>query len=282
MDLGGRAIALLLLALHAGSCGAREVCKTCKTPDWSWETVGHMAFTHTCNTSGPWSEEALDVLSKFPLVNIERFMGQHEQCFAAHRDQWGPPGGWLNNTHGMPACSHGTADSIPAGCNCTVEEAPLGLTAHATGKYVEDHTIAALKQLKQRNPNITTIFYHDTARMWTNDQPSAGAGAPDSGRVPPQNTRYWNPTVYRADNAVVNDHPAWLLTNNTSGYVYDHYANNHVYDMSQTAVQEYWMSICLNATNSGAADGCFGDYASMGGNDPVYTACLPQLAAHQR
>jgi hypothetical protein len=42
------------------------------------------------------------------------------------------------------------------------------------------------------------------------------------------------------------------------------------------------MSICLNATNSGAADGCFGDYASMGGNDPVYTACLPQLATHQR
>ena len=28
------------------------------------------------------------------------------------------------------------------------------------------------------------------------------------------------------------------------------------------------MEICLNATNSGAADGCFADYASMGGFDP--------------
>ena len=29
------------------------------------------------------------------------------------------------------------------------------------------------------------------------------------------------------------------------------------------------MEICLNATNSGAADGCFADYASMGGFDPA-------------
>eukprot|EP01050_Picozoa_sp_SAG11_P003463 SAG11_NODE_196_length_12778_cov_6.887767_3_plen_75_part_00 len=60
-----------------------------------------------------------------------------------------------------------------------------------------------------------------------------------------------------------------MLTNNTSGYVFDHYANNHVYDMGQAAVQQYWMEICLNATATGAADGCFGDYASMGGNDPA-------------
>ena len=164
-------------------------CKTCKTPDWAWDTVGHMAFTHTCNMSGPWSGEALDVLTKFPLVNIERFQAQHELCFAAHKEDFGPPGGWFNQTSGTPACRHVNPHSpgYIAGCNCTVEEAPIGLTAHATGKFVEDHTIAALKQLKQRNPNITTIFYHDTGRMWTNDQPSAGHGAPDSGRVPAQN-----------------------------------------------------------------------------------------------
>lgn len=274
-SLRGRCALLLLHAL-VPPCSAQkarhEVCKTCRTPNWSWETVGHMAFTHTCNTSGPWSEEALDVLAKFPLVNIERFMGQHERCFAAHREQWGPPGGWLNHTHGTPACSHATspaAGAAPPGCNCTVEEAPLGLTADATGKFVEDHTLAALKQLKQRNPNITTIFYHDTGRMWTNDQPSAGHGAPDSGRVPAQNTKYWNPTVYRADDAIVRDNPEWLLKNNTSGFVYDHYANNHVYDQSQQVVQDYWIDICLNATATGWADGCFGDYASMGGNDPA-------------
>ena len=105
--------------------------------------------------------------------------------------------------------------------------------------------------------------------MWTNDQPSAGHGAPDSGRVPPQSTKYWNPTVYRADNAIVRNNPEWLLKNNTSGYVYDHYANNHIYDHSKQAVQDYWIEICLNATATGWADGCFGDYASMGGNDPA-------------
>ena len=62
------------------------------------------------------------------------------------------------------------AGAAPPGCNCTVEEAPVGLTADGTGKFVEDHTLAALKQLKERNPKITTIFYHDTGRMWTNDQ----------------------------------------------------------------------------------------------------------------
>jgi hypothetical protein len=41
-------------------------------PSWDWDTVGHMAFTHTCNMSGPWSDNALDVLSKFPLVRISR------------------------------------------------------------------------------------------------------------------------------------------------------------------------------------------------------------------
>ena len=36
------------------------------------------------------------------------------------------------------------------------------------------------------------------------------------GRVPPKPTRYWNPTVYRADDAIVWEHPEYLLRN-TSG-----------------------------------------------------------------
>ena len=66
---------------------------------------------------------------------------------------------------------------------------------------MEDHTIAALRQLKQRNPNISTIFYHDSGRMWTNDQIGAW------GRTGAQSTKLWNPTVYRADNRLVDEHP---------------------------------------------------------------------------
>ena len=62
---------------------------------------------------------------------------------------------------------------------------------------------------------------------------------------------------------------AGLLHNSSGQFVWDNYANNHIYDHSNVAVQEYWMEICLNATNSGAADGCFADYASMGGFDPA-------------
>jgi hypothetical protein len=123
----------------------------------------------------------------------------------------------------------------------------VGATADGRGLYVEDHTVAALRQLKQRNPNISTIFYHDSGRMWTNDQ------VDNWGRVPKQKMDKWNPTVYRADNWIVNNRPEWLLHNTSEQYVWDHYANNHIYDHSQPAVQDYWMDICLNVTNSGAA-----------------------------
>ena len=135
-------------------------------PSWSWDTVGTMAFTHTCNMTGPWSEEALDVLAKFPLVTVERFMGQFSHC---------PP-------------NHTWAHGAPVGC--ATEEGPMGPTPATTGQYVEDHAMAALRQIKERSGGkAATIFYHDSGRMWTNDQPSG------MGRVPPQSSAYWNPTV---------------------------------------------------------------------------------------
>eukprot|EP01046_Picozoa_sp_COSAG06_P033197 COSAG06_NODE_3371_length_5438_cov_18.670350_1_plen_330_part_10 len=161
----------------ASTAPPQQHCATCRRPQWSWETVGHMAFTHTCNVSGPWSEDALDVLQRFPIVNIERYMSQHQHCFARHRSQWaGPSTCWLNVSHGNPACSTWTGPGGPgsngppwswqdaglAGCSCPVEEAPAGLTPSATDLYVEDHLISACKQLKERNANLTTIFYHDS------------------------------------------------------------------------------------------------------------------------
>ena len=121
LTVAGVNVAAVALALASPCCVHVGAMK----PSWGWDTVGHMAFTHTCNASGPWSGEALDVLAKFPLVTVERFMGQD------------------TNGHSRP------------------EEGPKGLTPDMTGLYVEDHTTAALRQIKERSDGKTaTIFYH--------------------------------------------------------------------------------------------------------------------------
>ena len=136
----------------------------------------------------------------------------------------------------------------------------MGLTANARGLYMEDHAVAACRQLKTRNRNTTTIFYHDSANMWTNDQPAG------FGRIG-QQPRFWNPTVLRADDDVVAHHPEWLLRNSSGGFVFDHYANNHVLDHSCDAAQRRWVEVCVNATRSGAVDGCFADFPNVGVHD---------------
>ena len=84
--------------------------------------------------------------------------------------------------------------------------------------------------------------------MWTNDQIS------NWGRIGRQ-PRYWNPCVLRADNEIVERHPAWLLRNSSGGFVWDHYANNHIIDHSYPQAQQRWIDVCMNATRSGAVDG---------------------------
>ena len=239
------------------------LCPSCRRPRWSWATVGDMAFAHLSNESGAWSEEALDVLARFPMVTIEKYQGQAARCFARHRTQWGPPGGWLNSTYGEPWCnldqpsSSGRGPGPDAGCNCTVESAPLGLTADATGRYAEDHIRVALQQLKERNPNVSTLAYHDSNLMWTNDQVASW------GRTGPKVFDNWNPTVYGLDDTIVANHPNWCLHNTSSKFVWDSYANNHVYDHTFPEVRAAWVEYCLNLTRSGVADGCFVDGATF-------------------
>ena len=220
-----------------------------------------MSFAHTSNESGAWSEEALDVLAKFPMVTIEKYQGQAERCFANHRRQWGPPGGWLNSTYGEPWCNFnvdgGNGPGQHAGCNCTVESAPLGLTPDATGQFAEDHIREALRQLKERNPNVSTLAYHDSNLMWTNDQVDCW------GRNGAKVAKFWNPTVYGLDDAIVATHPEWCLHNTSGQFVWDSYANNHVYDHTFPEVQAAWVEYCLNLTRSGVADGCFIDGATF-------------------
>ena len=42
-------------------------------PRFSWDTV--QPFYHSCNESGAFSEEALAVITKFPIVTIEKGQG---------------------------------------------------------------------------------------------------------------------------------------------------------------------------------------------------------------
>lgn len=44
-------------------------------PKHSWDYLANMTFFHSCNESGSYSEEALDVITKFPLVTVEKGQG---------------------------------------------------------------------------------------------------------------------------------------------------------------------------------------------------------------
>lgn len=44
-------------------------------PKHSWDSLANMTFFHACNMSGLYSEEALDVITKFPFVTVEKGQG---------------------------------------------------------------------------------------------------------------------------------------------------------------------------------------------------------------
>ena len=44
-------------------------------PKFSWDMVGNMTFFHSCNESGLFSSEALDTITKFPFVTVEKGQG---------------------------------------------------------------------------------------------------------------------------------------------------------------------------------------------------------------
>lgn len=100
--------------------------------------------------------------------------------------------------------------------------------------------------------------------MWTNDQPDRWGHIPAQPFAP-----YWEPTVFRGDDAILRDHPEWLLRNTSGGYVWDNYQNNHIYNHAMPGAQKAWAEICLGAVATGVVDGCFADYAAMGGDDPA-------------
>ena len=50
---------------------------TCLTlaalPQFSWDTLS--VFFHSANSSGPYNEEALQIIAKFQMATIEKYMG---------------------------------------------------------------------------------------------------------------------------------------------------------------------------------------------------------------
>ena len=59
-----------LVALAALAHGAAAI-----RPKFSWDTLGNMTFIHTCNESGLFADAALDTITKFPFVTVEKGQG---------------------------------------------------------------------------------------------------------------------------------------------------------------------------------------------------------------
>ena len=59
-----------LVALAALAHGAAAI-----RPKFSWDTLGNMTFIHTCNESGLFTDAALDTITKFPFVTVEKGQG---------------------------------------------------------------------------------------------------------------------------------------------------------------------------------------------------------------
>jgi len=57
---------IVLIAFFCGQC----LCKAPAWPRFSWDTVP--VFYHSCNFTGTYNDDALKIVSKFPLVTIEK------------------------------------------------------------------------------------------------------------------------------------------------------------------------------------------------------------------
>ena len=51
-----------------------------RAPLHSWDTLSSMSFFHACNETGLWSERALDTITKFPFVTVEKGQAFHAPC----------------------------------------------------------------------------------------------------------------------------------------------------------------------------------------------------------
>ena len=93
-------------------------------------------FYHSCNFTGPYTDEALKTVAKFPFVTIEK--GQ-----------------------GVTLCA--SPPPHPTGCCLTL---PLLRSGTGPRNYAEDKIVDTLRRVKAIDPNISTVFYYNSVLDW--------------------------------------------------------------------------------------------------------------------
>jgi hypothetical protein len=171
-------------------------------PRFSWDSVP--VFYHSCNFTGDYTDDALKIITKFPMVTIEK----------------------------------GQAVEVSAG-------------------YAEDKIVGVLKRVKAIDPNISTIFYYNSILDWPfykmHDEFL-------------KHKEWW-----------VKDDKGEVCLMNGDG-TFPNHTNMLSFDFTQAAAREFWISECVNMTQTGFVDGCFSDRAAPN-NNPRCT--LPNASAFE-
>ena len=130
---------------------------------------------------------------------------------------------------------------------------PLITLEHCQGYYsftqngshyrIEDYFVSASNELKAVNPNVTVLFYVSSVK---------------------------GEAYYRWCSEGFQEHPSWRVVNENNdvctsdaGHMLPQ-CRVYLWDQRQTAVQNYWASLCANLTNrsDSSLDGCSIDTAS--------------------
>jgi hypothetical protein len=126
------------------------------------------------------------------------------------------------------------------------------------GRYAEDKIIEALRGVKQRDPNVSTIIYFNNVLDWP---------------------------FYKLHEELLRQPKLWVRDSTgtpcrSSG---DPSFPNHTamlsFDFAQAGGRSLWASACLNATSSGVVDGCFSDRAN--GRPSCYKGLPTKAAAYK-
>lgn len=224
----------------------RPSCTTCHFPQHSWETFPVSFHASRSNTYGPtgleWLPEDLEALARYPLVTIEKW-------------------------HGSEAFSTNV-------CNMTGNCKTTNVFA-----WEEDAWIAAARQIKGINPNISVAVWMDTMLVYTGwswpppprytDENLNRTLNPDI-RTPCSTGQFRpaefleSPTATSADGFAASD---FLLKNSSGLPALEPWSHCHIYDHGKQFVRDYWRDLCLNLTATGVIDGCGADFSALEKND---------------
>lgn len=201
-------------------------------PRFSWDTLGNMSFFHACNESGLFSSEALDTITKFPFVTIEKGQGFND----------------------------GSAPCTASGGSCAEDK----IIAQIGAIKSRDPTISTVFYM---NSVLDWYFYRmhyqflqhpDWWLRCSQGPDEASRGRKHSGQ--PITTGGARPTRDQAKGCTAAGAPFY-----TSG---DRHFNPPeegmlVFDDSKPAVRDFWLGVCFRAVATGVVDGCFSDSSEV-------------------